>query len=130
MHCLFRDWLGVSRDPSRFEERPQDTPGYRLALLVARHIKSVFDARRSILSQSAGFKARDRDAPAPPPQAPPPAPQVPPADDAAAGQQQQHQAEEARVSSLSAHAERFSCGGDTCGPGSRAVDGGLRGAPT
>jgi hypothetical protein len=131
MHCLFRDWLGVSRDPARFEERPQDTPGYRLALLVARHIKSVFDTRRSILSQSAGFKARDRDAPAPPPQAPPPAPQVPPADDAAAGQQQQqHQAEEARVSSLSAHAERFSCGGDTCGPGSRAVDGGLRGAPT
>ena len=51
MQCLpvFHDWLGISRDPARFEERPQDTPGYRLALLVARHIKSVFDARRSII---------------------------------------------------------------------------------
>ena len=130
MQCLFHDWLGISRDPARFEERPQDTPGYRLALLVARHIKSVFDVRRSILSQSAGFKARDRDAPAPPRQAPPAAPRVPPAGAAAAGQQQQQQAEQARGSSFSASAERYSCGGNTCGPGSRAVDGGLRGAST
>ncbi|NDH54322.1 MAG: hypothetical protein EBY24_20630 [Betaproteobacteria bacterium] len=129
MQCLFHDWLGVSRDPARFDERPQDTPGYRLALLVARHIKSVFDARRSFLSRSAGFSARDRDDPAPPLQAPPPAPQVPAAGDAAAGPQQQtDQAEQARGSSLSASAERYSCGGDTCGPGSRAADGGPRGA--
>jgi hypothetical protein len=127
MQCLFHDWLGVSRDPARFDERPQDTPGYRLALLVARHIKSVFDARRSFLSRSAGFLARDRDDPAPPLQAP--APQVPAAGDAAAGPQQQtDQAEQARGSSLSASAERYSCGGDTCGPGSRAADGGPRGA--
>jgi hypothetical protein len=116
MQCLFHDWLGVSRDPARFDERPQDSPGYRLALLVARHIKSVFDARRSALSHSTGFKARDRDDPAKPLPAPPPAPQVPPAGDAAAGQHQQHQAEQARDSSLSASAERYSCEGDTCGP--------------
>ena len=116
MQCLFHDWLGVSRDPARFDERPQDSPGYRLALLVARHIKSVFDARRSALSHSTGFKARDRDDPVQPLPAPPPAPQVPPAGDAAAGQHQQHQAEQARGSSLSASAERYSCEGDTCGP--------------
>ena len=65
MQCLFHDWLGVS------DERPQDTPRYHLALLVARHIKSVVYARRSFLSRAAGFSARDRDDPAPPPQAPP-----------------------------------------------------------
>ena len=69
MRPLFDDWLAISRDPRR-PELPQQSPGYCLALLVARHVRSIFSARSSILSTqplAAAFKRRDRDSQAPQP---------------------------------------------------------------
>ena len=73
MRPLFDDWLAILRDPRRLE-LPQKSPGSRLALLVSRHVRSIFTTRNAILSAqplAAAFKRRLRDPPAPQP--PPPA---------------------------------------------------------
>ena len=75
MRPLFDDWLAILRDPRRLE-LPHQSPGYRLALLVARHVQRIFSARGAILSTqplATAFKRRDRNPPrAQPPPPPPP----------------------------------------------------------
>jgi len=76
MRPLFDDWLAILRDPRRLE-LPHQSPGHRLALLVARHIRSIFSARSTILSTqplAAAFKQRNRDPPRAQQPAPPPLP--------------------------------------------------------
>jgi hypothetical protein len=79
MRPLFDDWLAILRDPRRLE-LPHQSPGYRLALLVARHVRSIFSARSTILSTqplAAAFKRRDRNPPRAPHPPPPPLPPMP-----------------------------------------------------
>ena len=69
MRPLLQDWLNVEHKPAR-PEQPQDCPGFKLALLVSRHLRDVFDARRSALASPVvkdSFAARSRDPVAPPP---------------------------------------------------------------
>ncbi len=102
---LFQDWLTILRDPLR-QEDPQTSPGSIIALLVARHVKGMFDLRHSSLaSNQHGVKSaflkrlrnprglapqpaaaaanagRAPDAPPPPPAPPPPVPPIPPDND-------------------------------------------------
>ena len=84
MRPLFDDWLAILREPRR-PERPQQSPGHRLSVLVARHLNSLFDTRRTLLAapqRAPSFTGRTRDPVSaslvqqPPVQAAPPAPRA------------------------------------------------------
>ena len=49
IRCLTDDWCDILRQPRRNESH-QQSPGYRLAHLMARHTKRVFDVRKTLLS--------------------------------------------------------------------------------
>ena len=57
---ILRDWCDIYRDVRRRED-PLQSPGCRLANLVARHAVAVFAARRKALRMDAGFAVRVRD---------------------------------------------------------------------
>ena len=66
---LLQDWVKILNDPRRTES-PLKSPGCKLALLVARHVRDMFALRKSALAKpeiAPAFLARSRD----PPRAPP-----------------------------------------------------------
>jgi len=64
MSPLFDDWLHVSRNP-RCDDLPHHSAGFKLAEIVARHIKAMFDLRKTALALSSAiassFLRRARD---------------------------------------------------------------------
>jgi len=64
MSPLFHDWMNVIRDPTR-PERPETTPGYRLAELAGKFVRDMFRLRESIIASNAdskaAFRTRSRD---------------------------------------------------------------------
>jgi len=60
IRALMNDWCDIYRDVRRRED-PLQSPGCRLANLVARHAVAVFAARRKALRMDAGFAVRVRD---------------------------------------------------------------------
>lgn len=61
IRALTDDWCDIYRDVRR-RDNPLQSPGCRLANLVARYAVAVFAARRKALRSNAGFAARVRDA--------------------------------------------------------------------
>jgi hypothetical protein len=64
--ALTNDWCDILRDVRR-RDNPFESPGCRLANLVARHAVAVFSTRRRLLRLNPGYATRVRDPSAPPP---------------------------------------------------------------